>query len=288
MPYLVAQRNPVTSQKWDPLMRRLVLFVAVVCAALTPAIAAQARPAAAPTGYDISFPQCGKSYPSGQAFAIVGVNGGKASNFNPCFADEWAWAKTSGGGTPPPAQPPAQLYVYTGNPGDVLAQYNVTDWPTSGDTPYGTCSGTWTDDKPCSWQYGYERATADIGFVREKVQPDPSSGKWWLDIETANSWTSDKAKNQASLEGMVYALQHVGATVGIYSTNGAWSSLFGTVAGPPNASPLYSLNEWRPGARTLAQAQSNCSLAPFEGDPNNIIEITQYVSAHLDHDYSCI
>jgi hypothetical protein len=264
-------------------MRRLVLFVAVVCAAFTPAIAAQARPAATPPGYDISFPQCGKSYPSGQAFAIVGVNGGKASNFNPCFfasdsfASEWEWAQTSIGGT---AQPRAQLYVNTGNPGDVLAQYNVTDWPTSSVTadPYGTCSGTWTDDLPCSWEYGYERATADINFVGS------SSGKWWLDIETANSWTSDTAKNQASLEGMVYALQHGGATVGIYSSNGAWSSLFGTVAA---SSPLYSLNEWRPGARTLAQAQSNCLLAPFEGDPNNIIEITQYVSAHLDHDYSC-
>jgi hypothetical protein len=49
---------------------------------------------------------------------------------------------------------------------------------------------------------------------------------------------------------------------------------------------LYSLNEWRPGARTLTQAQSYCSLAPFEG--NGRIEITQYVSANLDHDYSCI
>jgi hypothetical protein len=202
------------------------------------------------------------------------------------YPSEWAWAQPSIG------QPPAQLYVNTGNPGDVLAQYNVTDWPTSSVTadPYGTCSGIWTDNYACSWEYGYERATADIQFVREKVQilglPDPSSGKWWLDIETANSWTSDKDKNQASLEGMVYALQHVEATVGIYSTNGAWSSLFatGTVA---ERSPLYSLHEWRPGAKTLDQAHSNCSLAPFEGS-NGSIEITQYVSAHLDHDYSCM
>lgn len=259
-------------------MRRLLVFVAAVGLMFTPAVAAQARPSATLAGNDISFPQCGKTYPSGQAFAIVGVNGGKASNFNPCFSDEWAWAQTSAGGT---GQAPAQLYVNTGNPGDVLAQYNVTDWPTSSDQridPYGTCSGTWTDDLACSWEYGYERASADINFVGAA-----SGKKWWLDIETANSWTSDTSKNQASLEGMVYALEQAGATVGIYSSSGAWSSLFGPVK---DTSPLYSLHEWRPGARTLSQAVSNCSLAPFEG--SGLVEITQYVSTHLDYDHSCV
>jgi hypothetical protein len=266
-------------------MRRLLVFVAAVGVTFTPAVAAQARPSATLAGNDISFPQCGKTYPSGQAFAIVGVNGGKASNLNPCFSDEWKWAKTSTGGT---RQAPAQLYVNTGNPGDVLAQYNVTDWPTSSDPridPHGTCSGTWTDDRACSWEYGYERAVADIDSVRAA---DPNfvgaaGGRWWLDIETANSWTSDFAKNQASLEGMVYALNQISATVGIYSSNGAWASLFGPVAA---SSPLYPLNEWRPGARTLSQAVSNCSLAPFEG--NGRVEITQYVTTHLDYDHSCV
>lgn len=236
----------------------------------------QGRTTSTPVGNDISWPQCGSTYPSGQAFAIVGVNGGKASNFNPCFNSEWSWAQTSTGGT---SQPPAQLYVNTGNPGDVLAQYNVSDWPTrsvSAD-PYGSCSGTWTDDLACSWEYGYERASADIGAVGS------SSGRWWLDIETSNSWTSDTAKNQASLEGMVYALTQGGASVGIYSSSGSWSSLFGTVAA---SSSLYYLDEWRPGARTLSKAESNCSLAPFEG--NGKVVITQYVSTNLDYDYSCV
>lgn len=257
-------------------MRRLAVFAAAAALAFAPAVAAQARSAATPTGNDLSYPQCGKSYPSAQAFGIVGVNGGKASNFNPCFSSEWAWAQTSKGGT---AQPPAQRYVNTGNPGDVLAQYNVTDWPTSSvpADPYGTCSGTWTDDLPCSWEYGYERALDDINFVGN------SSGAWWLDIETSNSWTTDSAKNQASLEGMVYALTSVGtATVGIYSSSGSWASLFGTVS---PGSTLYSLPEWRPGARTLNKAQSNCSLVPFEG--NGPIQITQYVSNNLDYDYAC-
>lgn len=236
-----------------------------------------ARAATVPTGNDISWPQCGKTYPSGQAFGIVGVNGGKASNFNSCFSSELTWAQSSTSGT---NQAPVQLYANTGNPGDVLSQYSVTDWPTSSVTadPYGTCSGTYTDDMPCSWEYGYERAQADISAANY-----PAATNWWLDIETSNSWTSDFAKNQATLEGMTYALQQNGDTVGIYASSGSWSSLFGTVA---PGSTLYSLNEWRPGARTVSKAQSNCSLAPFEG--NGKVVITQYTSAQLDYDYSCV
>ena len=234
------------------------------------------KPVSSPVGNDISWPQCGKAYPSGQAFGVVGVNGGKASNFNGCFASQYAWAQTSTGVT---GQAPVQLYVNTGNPGDVLAQYAVTDWPSSSaaSDPYGACSGTYTDDLACSWEYGYERAQADVQFVGGS-----SAAHWWLDIETANSWTSDPAKNQASLEGMVYALQQAGITVGIYASSDSWSSLFAPVAA---GSSLYSLPEWRPGAKTLSKAQSNCALAPFEGDGK--IVITQYVSTNTDYDYAC-
>lgn len=256
-------------------MRSFLTLVLAAGLALVPAAAAQARGTATPTGNDISYPQCGRTYPSGQAFGVVGVNDGKASSVNPCFASEWSWAQNSSGAT---SQPRAQLYVNTGNPGDVLAQYNVADWPTSSvpADPYGTCSGTWTDSMACSWEYGYERATADMGSANAWV------GRYWLDIETANSWTSDVAKNQAALEGMVYAFQNSGDTVGIYASSGSWSSLFGPVA---PGSPLYSLDEWRPGAKTLSKAQANCSLAPFEGDGR--IVVTQYVSTNLDYDYSC-
>ncbi|MDP9117833.1 MAG: hypothetical protein M3O28_11370 [Actinomycetota bacterium] len=265
-------------------MRNVVLgavfLVVVVGSVVGPGAASAAgrTPAAATSpsvGNDVSWPQCGKPLPSRHAFGVVGVNGGKASNFNSCFTAEWTWAKRSTGTT---SQMPTQLYVNTGNPGDVLAQYNVTDWPTSSiaPDPYGACAGTWTDSLACSWEYGYERATADTAFVGS------GSGAWWLDIETSNSWTSDRAKNQASLEGMVYALQHSGAQVGIYASSGSWSTIFGAVV---SSTPLYSLREWRPGATTLSRAISNCSLAPFEG--NGRVVLTQYVSTNLDYDHSC-
>lgn len=279
--YAVPTASESTRLRLDFLKRFLIFVVVLAVAMAGMATAAQARTSVAPTGNDISWPQCGQTYPSGQSFAIVGLNGGKATNFNPCFNSQWAWAQTSKGGT---SQPRTQLYLNTGNPGDVLAQYNVTTWPTSSvaaDPYQPACAGTWNDNQSCSWEYGYERAKADLSNFNNATHTVPS-GTWWLDIETSNSWTSDPAKNQASLEGMVYALQHAGVTVGIYASSGSWSSLFGPVAA---GSPLYSLNEWRPGATTLSRGRSNCALAPFEG--NGKVVITQYVSTNLDYDYSC-
>lgn len=260
--------------------RFAILAVALLVTMAGATTAAHARPSATPTGNDISWPQCGRTYPSGQAFAVVGLNGGKANNFNSCFDSEWAWAQTSKGGT---SQVGAQLYLNTGNPGDVLAQYSVTTWPTTSVAadPHGWCSGTYTDDMACSWEYGYERAQADLAFFSSPTRP-AANGTWWLDIETSNSWTSDPAKNQAALEGMVYALQQDNHPVGIYASSSSWSSLFGPVAA---TSTLYSLPEWRPGATTLNRAQSNCGLVPFEG--NGKVAITQYVSTNVDYDYSC-
>lgn len=270
-------------------MKKLLVTLAALLLVSTPALAA--KPAGGsghggggggsttPLGNDISYPQCGGSYPANPAFGIVGVNKGIANVFNPCFADELAWANAALGGT---SQPRAQLYVNTGNPGDVLAQYNVQDWPTSAAAadPYPDgCSGQWDDSLACSWQYGYERAGADLAQVGS-----PASYPWWLDVETGNSWTADPAKNRAALEGMVYALQQAGVSaIGLYSTSAQWGSIAGTV---PAASSLDGLAEWRPGARSLSAAQSNCSLPPFTAGGR--VTITQYTAHNTDYDYACL
>jgi hypothetical protein len=235
------------------------------------------RPRSTPIGYDVSWPQCGQQLPTGQAFAVVGVTGGLANNTNPCLADQLAWAENSTGGT---GQPLVALYVNTANPA-----LQGSWWPTSDDyagepvvNPYGTCTGG--ADAACAYVYGWARAYDDAA-LRGVI--DPTSYLWWLDVETENTWQADRVANRADLEGMTAYFQSIGARVGLYSTGRQWSQIVGEV---PSNSNLYTLPSWLAGARTLSGAKSNCSLDPLTG--GGTVTLTQYVSANLDHNYSCI
>jgi hypothetical protein len=231
-------------------------------------------------GNDVSYPQCSKPLPIGQAFGVVGVNDGVANSTNPCLSMQLQWAQKSFGSS---TQPTAQLYVNTGNPADVLAQYNIQDWPTSSVAadPYGSCQGHYTDDTACSWQYGYERAQAD---AQSRSIPTPASYKWWLDVETLNSWTSNPAKNTAMLEGMTFYFQNVlAAKVGLYSTGLQWGDI--TAGAIMLGSNLNGLDSWLAGATTQAMATSYCNLAPLTLGGH--VTLTQYATSRFDYDVSC-
>jgi hypothetical protein len=247
---------------------------------LSGATAFAAKTTAAPAtllGNDISWPQCNKTLPKGQAFGIVGVNNGLANNTNPCFATQLSWALASSGGT---GQPKAALYVNTANPG-----LGGSWWPSSNDyggstidNPYGTCNHS--DTAACAYMYGYAKAYDDANI---RGVNNPSSYLWWLDVETINSWESNKTANKADLEGMNAYFQSIGASVGLYSTSYQWSQIAGSVDPSSN---LYNLKSWVPGARNESAAKSNCSLPPLTAGGN--VALTQFVSKNLDYDYSCI
>ena len=271
-------------------MLRAVRSLAVIAAAVVGAIlAVPATAQAAPTrvGYDVSYPQCGTSLPTARAFAIVGVNGGLSTRANHCLAAQLAWAWGSNGSVA--AQPKAQLYLNTANPGEVRDQ--VTTWPTTGETPYGPCDGDNT--AACSWKYGWERAQNSVvsffGPAAQEARVDdrPSSYTWWLDVETTNTWQSGSPealeRNRATLEGMTAYLLSRGGTVGFYSTNQQWSRIVGTV---PSSSNLAGRNSWLAGATSLSGARANCAKPPLA--PGGRVTLTQYVRGGLDRDHACV
>jgi hypothetical protein len=307
-------------------MRSRIAAVIVVGAALlaalmpSPAFAAQpARPAgstaAVATGSDISWAQCGRRLPSGQAFGIVNANGGTAASFNPCLSTEVAWAQATSGTTP---QPRLAFYVNTANPYGQGSWWpkSDSDRPPTGASPYptgqlpaatvsypsgkpvgctttdGTVSGPPSYNGACAYVYGYVRAEQAVEWVHEQVpRLDLRTYRWWLDVETTNTWQTDTRSNAASLAGAAAYLAQAGLGVGAYSTTAQWTSIVGgtgaSIPALPSGDPnnLIGLDEWGAGASSQKGAVSNCTAAkPFTGGSNRLM---QYVANGTDYDVSC-
>jgi hypothetical protein len=320
----VAGRSPGTTglgrsvPRTRPFLTSLMIAATVIAAAASPVAAARGGGGGSngggggggghttdqPAGNDISWPQCGRTFPSGQTFGIVGVNDGLANTLNPCLGpyrhggpatSELVWALGSSGSS----VPRAALYVNTADPGP-----GVADWPTDNvdpltgapvNDPDGTCDGS--DSTACAWQYGWDRAVQDVAWLRQAataaeaagavgVSGDASAYPWWLDVETANSWETGTTSpgfdnNVADLQGMVAALEAAGAQqVGIYSTSYQW----GVITGGSKAGNLNGLDDWIPGASTQTGAIANCSLTAFTGGS---VPITQWFGKPYDGDWAC-
>jgi hypothetical protein len=251
--------------------------LAIVGASAMPAYAAGTSHA--PGGNDVSFPQCRKALPSQHTFGIVGVNDGRADTTNPCLAGQITWARNSSGRT---RQPKVSFYVNTGEPGKL----KVADWPVNNRDPiygvvvadpYGACAGR--DDRACAWQFGRNMAELD---AKIRGISKPGRYRWWLDVETITTWDSSTWNNRADLEGMVAYFHHIGGTVGIYSTAFQLHKILKII---PSTSLLYHLADWIPGAKTRAQAQANCHLAPLTA--RGTVTLTQWEKSKIDHDFSC-
>lgn len=224
-----------------------------------------------PHGYDISYPQCGSTYPSNAAFAIVGVNGGRVFSANPCLASQITW----GGGTA------AELYANTGNPGPALS----THWPTGQTTPR-RCDATNADTADCAYDYGWNAAqdsmnTAAAAYAQLGLSASPAATPWWLDVETMNSWRTDVSLNVAALQGAVAYLQGAGVTkLGFYSTTVQW----GTITG---GSKVFSpMPVWGAGSSSEKAALNLCrsTTTSFTGGP---LALVQYVQGGQDVDIRC-
>jgi hypothetical protein len=232
-----------------------------------------------PLGYDISYPQCSASYPSNPLFAVIGVNGGIASNTNACVAGELTWA-SSAPGQRRPRQPRVSLYIDTGDPG-----VHAATWPKGGKTPgYGSCNGLLTN--ACSYLYGEQRAEQSYRVVAELSVTDAGTAPWWLDVELQESWAATYPLNIAALRGFVAGLRNAGArgAIGIYSTSAQWKELTGLTAGTTTAAFGQQLLDWVAGVGTLAQARDNCTGGDFTGVAPTL---AQYQTGGFDADLRC-
>jgi hypothetical protein len=235
-----------------------------------------------PAGYDISYPQCGGAYPTNIAFGIVGVTRGLVFSENPCLgaggtgASQLAWAG-----------PNAELYMNTGNPGPELSSF----WPIGQTSPRecGTAASPDPDTANCAYDYGWNsaahayatavRAYISLGWAAADATATPVANRWWLDVETANSWRTDVSLNVAALQGAADYLVSAGAeSVGFYSVGTMWNAITG------GTQSFADYSSWVAGAMTLRGAKANCSGLAFTGGS---IELTQYFAKGFDADYRC-
>jgi hypothetical protein len=215
-------------------------FAAALGAAVLAAGVGSAAFALGRYGNDISWPQCGGAFPAKAGFGIIGVNGGRPFTQNPCLAAEWRWALTNKGA-------PA-YYMNLSNPG------------TSDPAGYGAQAAAYALSY-ASTQTGASSAVSHV---------------WWIDVETANTWSSSQAANAAVVQGALsYLKQHTSKSVGIYSTGYQWGVITGGVhLGAP---------VWAAGASSAASAPSMCGTG-FTGRP---VKVVQYPAGAYDGDYRC-
>ena len=224
------------------------------------------RPAG--TGYDLSFPNCGTTYPGGGFdYAVVGVNHGIAFTRNPCLSSEWRWALQS---------PAASVYMNVNAP-----QPGETEGATG---PAGQCVG---NDTGCvAYNYGYNAAVNAFSYASTQ---GVNASVWWLDVELVPAsenptyWDTSTYNNSRTIQGAIDALRGEGAVPGIYSTHYQFGKIAGTYA--PGV-PI-----WKATASDYVTAQAACTNdSPYYLNfGNGTPWLTQYGSPSTpnDMDFAC-
>ena len=194
-----------------------------------------------PLGYDVSHPQCKKQLPADGGFAIVGVNGGHPFSTNKCVGEQLKWALKKTGHA---------VYVNSGYPG-------------TGDP------------------VAYGRSAVDDAVAREHTQSTRGTAVWWLDVETANTWSGTQQENATVLDAMASRFQELGVRVGIYSTPHMWAE----IAGDWNPGlPIW----YATGQSTVEAATPACDRS-FAGSNTAVVQWVEKTKDGLliDHNMVC-
>jgi hypothetical protein len=188
---------------------------------------------------------------------IVGVEGGRSFTTNPCLGGEFRWAGSAGSHF--------EVYLNTSYP----AGSNIH----RGDTgPRGTCQ---PDDWACkAYNYGFNNAEFAFHYAQTQYAV---ADTWWLDVETANSWSDDPALNAQVIQGNVDSLRAHGVLVGIYSIPAMWKEIVGSYT--------ISLPKWVVRLRQSVAAPAYC--ASDNGFGGGSVALVQDESGNVDQDFSC-
>jgi hypothetical protein len=217
------------------------------------------------SGYDYSYVQCSEAAPS-LTFAVVGVNAGYPfTYYSSCLGAEY--------GAGPPNN--TALYVNTGYDPTFTA---IDGRHTTSDCAAASASVVATTEDQAAWAVGCSEAERDVSYATNQgVSANPQM--WWLDVETANSWSStDLSLNRYTIQGLITELRALStAPVGIYSTSAQWQTITGGYQPPVDGTWIAT------GQRTLKRAHSYCTASSFTGAP---IWLVQYVATY-DHDVAC-
>jgi hypothetical protein len=261
---------------------RFPLIALAVIAWLGVQIASSAPAATDPSiGYDISFPQCNGTFPTNAAFSIIGVNAGTPYGANPCLGtgdgpSELSWAGMN-----------TDLYANTADPGPAASFH----WPTGQQSPRqcNTPSNPGLDTLECHYDYGWNAAEnsyrdavdayISLGWAARDAARTPVANQWWLDVETANRWTSKPSLNVEALQGAVEYLSSVGAlAVGFYSSASDWRTITAVTT------RFASHSSWLAWATSPSDPHSRCGGTGFTGGR---VALVQYMSGGFDADYRC-
>lgn len=215
------------------------------------------------SGYDAGFPNCGETPPGG--FAIVGLGDGRPFSTSSCLNSEWATAQNFAA-TPAPA-----LYFNTGYSGaygrDITSACSHYQGPPLSGLPRHD-QNTYTK----AWEIGCAEAAYAAGVAAANGE---SPSMWWADIETGNSWSTDRTVNQYTVDGLSFEMQSTSpALAGVYSYPASWDKIVGAGF---TATPPFSA-DWGPGLV--------CGASGFSGAPAWVVQGAPTQSG-IDTDTGC-
>jgi hypothetical protein len=249
----------------SPLARMIgVAVLAVVLGSGSVSFRGAGNPPRGAVGSDVGAQSCARPMPGGGSFGVIATTDGRPYFSSPCLSAEYAWASSL------PYRP--QYYVNLADPG-----HKSSHWGQGG--PRG-CDSTPKYDVDCAYDYGYEAAAAARGYVT--AIGASGSARWWLDVETDNTWgysSAGIAANRAVIHGALdylRHLRHVGA--GIYTETAWWDYITG------GSSSFANTAVWGGGASSKRRAIANCRPHSITGGP---ALLAQWIRQGVDHDIAC-